>query len=161
MYGEYVTNCKAVQETTEPVSVVVTPTNHRCRYWAKLIRCDEELPYPGTITDANSIPGPYLKRSADIEMSHGDFLFEGEALHHRKQRGWDFLITVCNEDDTVVIYPSMQIKQFIKNCPDIPKDERKRLLEGSGDHAAMIRIAKTIQYLGVAKGLAVIKPEVK
>jgi len=119
-------------------SVEIAPCDGRCRYWAKIIRAGIPLPLPSLVNGANDIPTRYLLRGNE-ELLPGDALFEGEANHHRKTRGWTYwltfvteagdLVRVCNEDFG-------GIKVLLKQ-----QGLAAEYLRGSGDVAAMARIA--------------------
>ena len=87
----------------------------------------------------------------DEELLPGDFLFEGEANHHRRDRGWTYWLHAVSPAGEYVTYRSGISAQ---------KAELKRqglaarLLTGSGDVAAMVRIAH-----GLRAGLVVTKSE--
>jgi len=119
-------------------SVNVGPLDSRCRYWAKIIRSGQAVPLPVDVAGANDIPGPYLQRGQE-ELLAGDVLFEGESNHHRRtDRGWTYWVT-C-------ILPSGELLRLVSGF-SAQKMELKRqgmapeLLKGSGDIAAMVRIA--------------------
>lgn len=116
------------------ISVKIGPQDSRCRYWAKIIKA-EDLPIPSSIDGANDIPGPY-KRHGDEELLVGEFLIEGEEIHHRKARGWAYNITFLHNGNERTIKPSSEIKQQMKAAGMPPE-----LLKGSGDIAACVRIA--------------------
>ena len=119
-------------------SVQIEPQDGRCRYWAKLIRNGQSLPLPEQVDGANDIPGAYLQHG-DEELLPGDCLLEGEANHHRRtDRGWTYWITAITLDGTLLRFSSGFSKQKaqLKEQGIDPQ-----LLKGSGDIAAMVRIA--------------------
>ncbi|MBZ2206518.1 hypothetical protein [Massilia soli] len=82
----------------------------------------------------------------------GDVLFEGEANHHRRtDRGWTYCIQVVTNDGELLLLESgfCAAKAALKAQGMAPE-----LLQGSGDIAAMVRIA-----LGVRAGLNVTAPD--
>jgi len=123
-------------------SVEIAPADGRCRYWAKVIRAGMSLPLPSLVNGADDIPSHYLLRGNE-ELLPGDALFEGEANHHRKNRGWSYwltfvteagdLVRVCNEDFG-------GIKAILKQ-----QGLAAEYLKGSGDVAAMVRIAQALR----------------
>lgn len=126
-------------------SISVKPRDSRCRYWAKVSRSNQSLPIPAEVDGANDIPGPYIKHG-DEELMPGDVLFEGEANHHRcTDRGWTYWVTFVDVNG--------ELRQFTSGFAE-QKSQLKRqgmspeLLKGSGDIAAMVRIAH-----GVRQGL--------
>ncbi|CAM5403781.1 hypothetical protein [Eoetvoesiella caeni] len=130
-------------------SVEICPFDHRCRYWAKIIRVDEALPQPVNVAGATDIPGPYLK-IGDEELLPGDVLFEGESNHHRRtDRGWTYWISIALGSGKLLAIPSgfSAQKTQMKRQGMAPE-----LLKGSGDIAAMVRIAH-----GIRNGLVVTK----
>lgn len=119
-------------------SVKVSPLDSRCRYWAKILRAGQALPLPEDVQGANDVVSPYLQRGEE-ELMVGDVLFEGEANHHRRtDRGWTYWITI--------VLPSGELLR-LKSGFGVQKQGLKRqgmapeLLRGSGDIAAMVRIA--------------------
>lgn len=118
-------------------SVEIKPIDSRCKYWAKIIRAEMELPTPSLIQGANDIPSPYLQRGEE-ELLPGDALFEGESNHHRRNdRGWSYWLAFVTQSGKLIRYESGFSSQ---------KTEMKAqglssaLLTGSGDIAAMVRI---------------------
>lgn len=119
-------------------SVEIAPRDGRCRYWAKIIRAGIPLPLPSLVNGANDIPTRYLFRGNE-ELLPGDALFEGEANHHRKARGWTYWLTFVTEaGDLVRVYNEDfgGIKALLKQ-----QGLAAEYLRGSGDVAAMARIA--------------------
>jgi len=93
---------------------------------------------PIDATGADSIQGAYARRGED-ELAKGDVLFEGEANHHRQNRGWDYAITALTEEGKVLKVPTGDFawaKSRMK-ANGMPVD----YLKGSGDIAAMVRVA--------------------
>lgn len=122
------------------VSVEIRPVDSRCRHWAKVVRAGQELPIPADVDGASDIPGGYA-RNGDEELFEGDVLIEGEENHHRKARGWTYYITYMNKNgDARRVKPSSEIKSYLKQQGLDP-----RLLAGSGDVAACVRIAHAIR----------------
>lgn len=131
-------------------SVQVQPFDSRCRYWAKISRATETLPIPSNVFGANDIPGPYLQHG-DEELFPGDVLFEGEANHHRRtDRGWTYRITL--------VLATGQLLELQSGFTEQKKQLKQQglsaeLLGGSGDIAAMVRIAHGIRLgLNVHEG---------
>ena len=128
-------------------SVTIAPFDDRCRYWAKICRAEQALPHPTNALRADDLPGPYLRRGQD-ELMPGDVLFEGEAIHHRRtDRGWSYWLKM--------VLPNGELLE-LKSGFGAQKQQLKLqgmqpdLLMGSGDIAAMVRIAH-----GVRMGLTV------
>ncbi len=123
-------------------SVIIGPADSRCRYWAKTFRSDDPLPLPSLVNGANDLLGKYAQHGEE-ELTAGDVLFEGEANHHRKNRGWTYWLTV--------VAPNGELLRFISGNFGELKAQMKAqgmspdLLKGSGDIAAMVRIAHAIR----------------
>lgn len=128
-------------------SVEIAPLDSRCRYWAKICRAEQALPNPVEALRANDLPWGYLLHGQE-ELMPGDVLFEGEANHHhRTDRGWTYWVAI--------VLPNGELLR-LKSGFSAQKQQLKQqgmstdLLKGSGDIAAMIRIAH-----GVRMGLTV------
>lgn len=123
-------------------SITVKPRDSRCRYWAKVSRCDQSLPLPAQVNGANDIPGAYLMRGEE-ELMSGDVLFEGEANHHRRtDRGWTYWVTYVDAEGQLQRFRSGFAEQKAQLKEQGMPTE---LLKGSGDIAAMVRIAHGIR----------------
>ena len=132
-------------------SVEILPCDARCRYWAKIVRAGMPLPSPSLVSGANDIPSAYLQRGDD-ELLPGDVLFEGEANHHRSNRGWSYWVTYVTEAGDLVKVEHKDfgtIKSLLKQQGMEPE-----FLKGAGDIAAMVRIAH-----GLRMGLSASIPE--
>lgn len=123
-------------------SVKIQPLDRRCRYWAKVSRANQALPSPEDVDGANDIPNAYLK-CGEEELTPGDVLFEGEANHHRRtDRGWTYWVTYVDAAGELRQFQSgfgaqkTQLKQ---------QGMSPELLKGSGDIAAMVRIAHGVR----------------
>ena len=81
------------------------------------------------------IPAPYLRKGADLELKQGDMLIDCEALHHRKNRGYNVVLGVCVDGKVKFITPSAIKKAFIK------ANGGKDLMHESGDVAGCVRMA--------------------
>jgi hypothetical protein len=105
------------------------------------------VPLPGNVAGANDITGPYLQRGEE-ELLAGDVLFEGESNHHRRtDRGWTYWVTcvLANGELIELVSGFGTQKKELKRQGMAPE-----LLMGSGDIAAMVRIAH-----GVRLGLTI------
>lgn len=131
-------------------SVKFGPIDSRCRYWAKISRAGQVLPLPENVQGADDITGPYLRRGEE-ELMTGDVLFEGEANHHRRtDRGWTYWVTIVLPSGELVRLQSgfSAHKRELKVQGMAPE-----LLKGSGDVAAMVRIAHGVRLgLSVSEG---------
>lgn len=121
----------------ESHSIVLAPFDSRCRYWARVVRADQDLPLPRAVASGLDIPGRALRRG-DEELLPCDAVFEGEANHHiRKDFGWSYRLTVVDAEG--------ELHRFDGNF-GAQKAQMKaqgmapELLQGSGDIAAMVRI---------------------
>lgn len=122
------------------VSVTVTPKpiDSRCKYWAKIVRADE-LPTPSEVSGAGDLPGEYLRVGEEVELFTGDYLVEGEANHHRRQRGWEYWVSTCVVVDGVP--QCIRLEEFDgKGVKSALREAGERdLLRGAGKHAAVVR----------------------
>lgn len=126
------------------VSVTIGPRDNRCRHWEIIVRKGVELPMPNSIEGASSLPAKYC-RNGDEELFEGDFLFEGEENHHRKNHGWSYWIHYVGADGKLkTVQPTSEIKAALK-AAGIPND----LLPGSGGIPGIVRIAHGIR-LGIS-----------
>jgi hypothetical protein len=128
-----------VSNPIQSASFTAEPSDQRCRYWAKVVRADQAIPLPSAVAGANDIPGPYIRKGDDVEVFEGDFVLEGEEVHHRKQRGWAYTVRylrVRKDGDLGVIATQFTFAEVKDACRAAG---RKDLLGGSGDCAAMIR----------------------
>lgn len=118
------------------VSVSVEPDDSRCRYWAKRIDSNTVLGLPSAFNGAKDIPGAFLPHGED-ELSVGDFLIEGEQVHHRHiERGWTYRIAYMGIDGTLQrVTPAKEHKQAMKSA-GMPTD----WLKGAGQLAACVRL---------------------
>ena len=130
-----------MQNTVTPsCSVEIKPQDSRCRYWSKIIRAGQDLPLPSSIDGAGDLPGPYL-RLGEEELFPGDVMIEGEARHHRNNRGWNYALKTCREDGSLwETGPQAYHKTDLKaaGCPP-------EWLPGSGEIASLVRVAHGIR----------------
>lgn len=119
-------------------SVNIKPNDSRCRFWSKIIRAGKPLPVPAACTGANDIPGDYA-RPGDEELFEGDMWLKGEARHHIKRRGWWYRIYIATKSGELV---SIGCSNFSDHKAQLKaRGLPPHLLTGSGEIAAMIRIA--------------------
>lgn len=90
---------------------------------------------PEAVSGAASVPGGF--RRGDDELAPGDFLIEGEELHHRNNRGWGYWITYCAETEEASVV-RLRVTSAIKTAL---KSQGMGIdyLKGAGDVAAAIR----------------------
>lgn len=125
-------------ETT--YSHVAKPADRRCRWWQRI--CDQgdlERVELGAVDGANALPGRYLKDGSDVELPIWSVVFDGEARHHAKPRGWRFLVgfVVPGDDGGLRLVwrePKVQDKARAKA-------DNQALAAGTGPHAALVRAA--------------------
>lgn len=129
-----------------PDSVGWTPSaiDRRCRHWHKVIRAGAPLPTPSSVSGANDTPGAYLRDGDEIEIYEGDFVVWGEENHHTKKRGWQYGILALYRGGKsgrwgVHAVTFSETKDKIRANTSMDKAEKKALLAGAGDVAAMIR----------------------
>ena len=131
-------------------SVAIGPIDDRCRYWAKIVRAEEELPLPSNVSGASDIRSAYVK-NGDEELFPGDILIEGEEVNHRKNRGWSYWITYCDSNGLLhrIQNPGTAEKKAMK-AAGLPSE----LLPGSGEVAAAVRYAHGVRLGLVEANLA-------
>lgn len=140
------------QITSESISIKIRPIDSRCRHWAKIIRNGTALPMPCDVEGASNVPGPFAK-NGDEELFDGDFLIEGEEMHHRKARGWVYRLTFMHQGKRAVVQYFAERKAAMK-ASGLPKE----LLTGSGDLAGLVRIMHALR-LGIDIGEIITKDE--
>lgn len=137
-------------QPVESVEFVANPSDSRCKYWCKVIHNGQMLPLPHVIDGANDVPGPYLRQGDDVEIFYGDYVLTGEQTHHRKQRGWTYVLyrfvaaKPASVDAEGKEKPAEPARygwiEFGKPVKDACRAAGHReLLGGSGDVAAMVR----------------------
>lgn len=131
--------------TTATVSVDIRPLDSRCRYWAKIVRANVDLPIPSDVDRAVDINTPFLSRGEE-ELFPGDVLFEGEANHHkRNDRGWTYWVSFVDTDGTLLCFQSgFGALKATAKAQGLPP----HLLAGSGDVAGATRVAHALR-LGI------------
>lgn len=131
------------QEVPQSLSIKLRPCDSRCQWWAKIIRStDTKLPAPRAIGGAGSLPQGYSRRG-DEELYPGDFVIEGEANHHRKQRGWTYWLHGLDASGREIWMKSGQfstLKPRLKQAGLEPS-----LLAGAGDIAAAVRVIHAVR----------------
>lgn len=123
-------------------SINIRPRDSRCKYWAKKIEADMDLPLPKEVDGGNDIPGKYL-REGEEELEPGDILFEGEANHHRRiDRGWTYWVHYVDSQGGLHRYMSGFSEQ---KTAAKTKGLSSTLLAGSGDVAGAVRVAHALR----------------
>lgn len=119
------------------------PRDHRCKNWTKRLLPDVDY-QPGRIEGAGDIPGSYI-RPGEIEIFPGEYIIEGEANHHTKNRGWSywaFAYDPSGRRREIDCGPKSGTKDAIKAAVKagwLDRDDARRLLEGAGPVAAVVR----------------------
>lgn len=125
-------------------SHIASPSDARCQWWQRIASEGEVLAAdPATVDGAGDLPGRYVRKGSDHELAAWTIVFDGEALHHRKQRGWRHLVgIVAVADDGTLsrlwMPPTAERKAAIKATG------ASHLMGGSGPNAAMVRIARYV-----------------
>ena len=136
------------------VSIEIGPTDKRCRYWAKRIDAGTVLGLPDSISRAEDIPGSFLRVGGEDELAIGDFVIEGEEVHHRHRRGWTYRIGYVGIDGALHrVTPNKEHKQAMKYA-GLALDH----LRGSGELAACVRLIAGLK-LGLDGGVVPIETE--
>lgn len=127
--------------------------NPRCRHWAKVVRREQRLEVlyalPG-ITSAYDIGNAEgFAAKGETELFPGDWVFEGEANHPSKSRGWTYSLRRVQYQEaegdalTLATYDtSSDVKARVKDLVKagaLPDPVGRALLRGAGDIAAMCR----------------------
>ncbi|MBP6902103.1 MAG: hypothetical protein KBC73_18570 [Burkholderiaceae bacterium] len=130
------------------ITFSIRPYRANCRYWSKLIRAGADLPHPKDVSGADSIAGPYL-RNGEIDLFSGDILFEGEANHPRKTRGWSYWVHYVNDRGELITAKGRwsAFKAELKAATPAFQSDMPDLLKGCGDLAACVRFAH-VQRMG-------------
>lgn len=132
-------------DTRKSVSVEIRPYKRYHKYWAKVVRAGAALPKPDEVIGAASIKMPFL-RTGEEELFCGDLLFEGEANHSHKQRGWTYWVHYVDEEGELITAKGGWA-DFKANLKAAAGYFDADLLKGSGDLAACVRFAH-VQRLG-------------
>jgi hypothetical protein len=134
------------------VSIDIEPDDTRCRYWAKRIDAATVLALPPEVNGAKDIPGAFLSQGED-ELAVGDFLIEGEQVHHRHpERGWTYRIGYMGIDGALQgVTPTKEHKAALKTA-GMPVE----YLKGAGELAACVRIIHGLR-MGLHAGVVPIE----
>lgn len=141
------------------VTVIAAPRDARCKWWCKVIHATASLPLPSQVDGANDIPGVYLRKGDDVELEPGDVLARGEAVDHRRLRGWVYDIKEYHPDGKprrIDPFGAAELKALIKRaaaCGVMTRERAKELLGGSGDVAALVRWLHVRREYGTAAEL--------
>lgn len=133
-----------MSDTTETLSHIAKPCDDRCRWWQKTLAAEAVIALdPASIEDANSIPGTYLRKGADLELNEWTVLFDGEQVHHKKPRGWTWTMGIVLRVDGALKVEWIRAN-VSKHKAVIKAAGAAHLLGGSGDVASMVRVARWI-----------------
>lgn len=135
------------------VSFEIRPYNRGHAYWAKLIRAGGNLPFPALVNGASEIPGKYLMHGEE-ELFPNDILFEGQANHRSKSRGWRYWVHFVNENGDL-IQPHGAWSVFKSRLKEAAGTYDAELLKGAGDLAACVRWAHIQRAGGLDTLLAI------
>lgn len=135
-------------ETTaaiETLSHVAKPNDRRCRWWQKTLTADQAVKLnPEAIADAGSIPGPYHRNGADMELPEWSVIFDGEALHHAKPRGWRWVVGFVVRDEAGALVLTWVTSAVAGQKAVVKASGAAHLLGGSGDVANIVRCARWV-----------------
>lgn len=135
------THATTATSAVPSVSVKNRPRDRRCQYWSKVVRAAAGLPLPSEIHGAIDIDGPFL-RPGEEKLFPGDVLFEGEANHHRHERGWTYLVSFVDLDGNLLRYRSgFGVQKAAAKAQGLARE----LLAGSGHVAGAVRVAHALR----------------
>ena len=121
------------------------PCDTRCRWWQKTLTADEVIALdPASIDDANSIPGQYHRKGADMALPEWAVIFDGEAIHHKKNHGWRWVFGVVVRDAEGKLGVAWVTSSVAKQKAAVKAAGAAHLLGGSGDVANIVRCARWI-----------------
>lgn len=124
------------------MTVVLGPCDRRCRWWAKHIAASGRLPHPAEVRGACSLAQCFEKRG-QFWLPPGDFVIEGEEVHHRKARGWFYWLRGVDPTGKRIVIESGEfgpLKPLLKDA-GLAAD----LLSGRGDIAAAVRVIHAVR----------------
>ena len=98
---------------------------------------------PKKIASANDLPGDYVRKGTDLEIPDWTFIFDGEANHATKQRGWTWQLGVAIPGVTEP-YIVWIVSDVAKQKAKIKAEGATHLIFGSGDNANLARMARWI-----------------
>lgn len=146
-----VSETSETSETSEPSSCGYTPKKRdsRCRAWCKVLSSESVRRIrPAGIDGANDLPGSYLPFGREVELFPGDVIFEGEANHHTKPRGWTynlgFVVGGANGVARIVWVAGDKRAALKADLRASKNPAVRELLPGSDDVAAMVRYARAV-----------------
>jgi|GEM_PF-4130959 len=121
------------QDTIETVTHIAKQNDIRCKWFqAELTNLrDEHL--------TEKLDLKYYFKNQDLELIPGTLLIDSEEIHHRQNRGFKVKLGIVTETEVVWMLPEMKHKMFLKD------EGCKNLMKGSGNFAAVVRLALYIQ----------------
>lgn len=137
------------------VSVGYTPkkADSRCRAWCQILsRAAVSNLRVAVVSGADSLGGCYETFGREIEVLAGDFIFEGEANHHTKNRGWSYSLGIVVASDLpegdaeivwVTVAEAIAAKEHLRERAKhgaFPAEA----LKGAGEVAALVRYAQAV-----------------
>lgn len=128
------------RENRDYYVITAKPRDSRCRYWCKVVD-GADLPAPRSVLGASSLPGEYEDKGDTVIVDEGQFVFEGEAMHHRKNRGWAYWVWQVQRDENGCL---RKVRIEVDNRADkvwLADHGRRDLTEGRGEVAACVRAA--------------------
>lgn len=129
----------------ETLSHIAKPVDSRCRWWQKTLTADQAVALdPAAIDDAGSIPGAYHRKNADMELPEWAVIFDGEANHHAKPRGWRWVVGFVVRDEAGALVVTWVTSAVAGQKAVVKASGAAHLLGGSGDVANIVRCARWV-----------------
>jgi hypothetical protein len=134
------------------VGYVPRKLDSRCRAWCQVLSAAAVNSLRvSAVSGAESLGGKYERFGHETEVFVGDFVFEGEANHHTKPRGWSYSlgIVVASTDGTeaeivwVAEAEAAALKPHLRALAKaglFPAED----LKGSGEVASLVRYAQAV-----------------
>lgn len=119
--------------TVTTITHIAKPEDERCKWFQAEITHVTEA----NLTDKSDIK--YYFKNQDLELTPGTILIDSEAVHYSKNRGFNVQLGLVTEKGIFWIIPNMKVKMFIK------AEGHQNLMPGSGDFAAVVRMALYIK----------------
>ena len=137
----------------QTISYIAKPQDSRCPWWAVRIPADYAIDDLG---DTHSLrPLGFLAKGADLELAEGEAVLESEAVHHRRQRGYDVQIGIATNGKILWHRPGAATKAAIKAWAS--SEQWATLSKGSGDVAACLRLLMAMRQ-GFGQPVAALVP---
>ncbi len=126
-------------------SHIASPCDNRCT-WIQRIADPVVIVTidPANVSGARDLPGAGQRKKADSELAAWTVVFDVEAIHHTKQRGWRHTVGIVaptgEDGDLGLQFFSVGAAHKAR----IKAAGRSDLMGGSGPNAAMVRVARYI-----------------